>query len=99
MSLAYELQQAVVFTYVNASQSCQAFDFTTCLFFFTLKIRTQCYRLSPYQSNRIQFASFAVFVGNHLPPLGSAGLKFDAPARIHVSASHIRFCSCATARW
>ena len=51
--------------------------------FFTLKIRTQCYRLSRYQSNRIQFASLVVVVGNYPPPLGSAGLKFDARARIH----------------
>ena len=82
MSFVCELQQAAVCTYVNASQSCEAFEFTTCLYFFTLKIRTQCYRSSPYQSNRIQFASLVVSVGNYQPPLGSAGLKSDACARI-----------------
>ena len=33
MSFVCGLQQAAVCMYVNASQSCEAFEFTTCLYF------------------------------------------------------------------
>ena len=59
---------------------------------FTLKIGTHRYRLSLYQSNDIQFASLVASSGIIRRRLNSAGLKFDAHARIHSICLRTRIC-------
>ena len=59
---------------------------------FRLKIGTHGYRFPVYQSNRIQFASLVVVVGNYLLQLESPGLKFDTHARIHSNCLRTRIC-------